>query len=339
MDLWLVRHGETYHNTEKIIGGFDYGVLTEEGIKQAKQLGKYLKNFKFDEIICSDLFRTRQTLRGIMSSSNYEKEILMCPMLREKCDGNLEGRPYWEFVKASKENSGRLFRPLNGENFLDLSLRALSFLENLIKKNLNENFSFKNLRDAIEKRNKDSCNVQFLEEKFCNIKDILDLIDVEENKVTLFGNKNITDVHKEFEGVDFEKRFNEDFRENKDLIFSLGKNIYPKEKENLDEKKVPKTEETKFFEIKKDEKMKNTLDEIINNQKDLKNKQILAISHGYWINEFFGMIRELKCQSHDDTAFKYSNTSINLVRVTNADSEGNVNIEIIFENNTAHLFE
>lgn len=67
-------------------------------------MGKYFKNFEFNEIICSDLFRTKQTLKGFLSSSNHEKEILMSPLLREKTDGILEGRPYWEFVKLAKVN-------------------------------------------------------------------------------------------------------------------------------------------------------------------------------------------------------------------------------------------
>lgn len=65
-------------------------------------MGKYLKDYEFDEILCSDLFRTKQTLKGILSSSKFDKDILMSPLLREKTEGVLDGRPYWEYVKQAK---------------------------------------------------------------------------------------------------------------------------------------------------------------------------------------------------------------------------------------------
>lgn len=47
----------------------------------------------------------------------------------------------------------------------------------------------------------------------------------------MFCNENIEVARKEYAGLDFDKRFNEDFRENKEFIFSLGKNVISKEEE------------------------------------------------------------------------------------------------------------
>lgn len=91
--------------------------------------------------------------------------------------------------------------------------------------------------------------------------------------------------------------------------------------------------------------MKKILDGFIENKKDLNFKQILVFSHGGWINELFSLIREYKGLTHDNV-FKYSNTSISLLRIycfkcqgicTNKSDSCRINIDIVFENNIAHL--
>ena len=59
VDFWLVRHGQTFANFERIIQGHGGGELTELGIEQAKKIGLRLKNEQFNLVCVSDLNRTR----------------------------------------------------------------------------------------------------------------------------------------------------------------------------------------------------------------------------------------------------------------------------------------
>lgn len=79
--LYLVRHGQTKENLERIFQGHLPGTLTEEGIEQAKQLREELKDIKFDSIICSDLQRAVDTVDILLDGE--EVEYYRTELLRE----------------------------------------------------------------------------------------------------------------------------------------------------------------------------------------------------------------------------------------------------------------
>jgi broad specificity phosphatase PhoE len=74
-----------------------------------------LHNFEFDSICCSDLLRTKQTLKEFIKFSNLnlnknkekEIEILLTPNLREKSGGIFEGRPLSEYYNQLKVNKNK----------------------------------------------------------------------------------------------------------------------------------------------------------------------------------------------------------------------------------------
>ena len=59
VDFWLVRHGETFANFDRIIQGHQGGELTDKGQEQAKKIGMRLQDEPFDLVCVSDLNRTR----------------------------------------------------------------------------------------------------------------------------------------------------------------------------------------------------------------------------------------------------------------------------------------
>ena len=59
VDFWLVRHGQTFANFEKVMQGHQGGELTELGTTQARKIGLRLQNENFDLVCVSDLNRTR----------------------------------------------------------------------------------------------------------------------------------------------------------------------------------------------------------------------------------------------------------------------------------------
>jgi broad specificity phosphatase PhoE len=91
MRLILTRHGETEDNVKGIIQGHSQGILSLNGIKQAKKLANRLKYEKIDVIFSSDLKRAADTAREI---AFYHKDIplIFTEKLRERNFGSSTGK-------------------------------------------------------------------------------------------------------------------------------------------------------------------------------------------------------------------------------------------------------
>lgn len=61
--LYLARHGQTVENLSRIFQGHLPGILTEEGKKQAMDLGESLRNIALDAVVSSDLQRVVDTVQ------------------------------------------------------------------------------------------------------------------------------------------------------------------------------------------------------------------------------------------------------------------------------------
>lgn len=137
MRLILIRHGETIENISETVQGQQDGTLTKEGEKQAKLLGKRLKNEKIDQIICSDLGRVKNTAKEIIkfhpnTPIEYSKEV------RERAMGVFEGRKFPEIREEIKKLGLTRFthKPENGESYAMVKKRAQKFLERIKKEYL-----------------------------------------------------------------------------------------------------------------------------------------------------------------------------------------------------------
>lgn len=131
----FVRHGK---DDDRYRGGFSNLDLIPEGIEQAKQLAKYLKdnNYKYNitQIISSDLPRTMTTANFISAALGLEvqKEFL----LREINNGDLAGMLNEE---ALIQYPGLFFGSLemnepypNGESPNDFYIRIKTWFENFV---------------------------------------------------------------------------------------------------------------------------------------------------------------------------------------------------------------
>lgn len=88
--IYLVRHGETVDNVNKIMQGQTQGKLTAEGVAQAKRLAKRLANICFAGFVSSDLKRSVDTCSIIAEPHNLP--VLTTPLLRERDWGGFTGR-------------------------------------------------------------------------------------------------------------------------------------------------------------------------------------------------------------------------------------------------------
>lgn len=98
--IYLVRHGETKANSEKIVSGHFDSPLSEMGQKQAKKRAEHLKSVKFDAIFSSDLIRAKNTAELI--SANRQLAINTHWLIRERFFGHWEGQPESVFMEENK---------------------------------------------------------------------------------------------------------------------------------------------------------------------------------------------------------------------------------------------
>lgn len=81
MNIYLVRHGQTEANVNKLFNGRNEGNLTQFGIEQAKSLLDIIKNLNIDIIFSSPLKRAIQTAE-ILNLNN--KELIIDERLIER---------------------------------------------------------------------------------------------------------------------------------------------------------------------------------------------------------------------------------------------------------------
>lgn len=154
MNLFLIRHGESKQNIgENYCDKMpDHLVeLTEKGIIQANECGKFLKSYTFKKNIdlsnatlwVSPYKRTRQTAEEINKSLNIE-DIKEDITLIEQRYGLFSDTPLkeckikypdqFEFYDKYYQNDGKFYaRMPQGESPYDVALRTRMFLETLFR--------------------------------------------------------------------------------------------------------------------------------------------------------------------------------------------------------------
>lgn len=123
--LFVIRHGQTEHNVQKILQGHLDTDLNHVGLEQAEKLGQYLKerHINFDSVASSDLKRCMQTIKAILEQMDQEPPVKYYKELRERCMGVIEGMHIREAESyADKHGKG---------SFRDFGEKADEFLERL----------------------------------------------------------------------------------------------------------------------------------------------------------------------------------------------------------------
>lgn len=125
--IYLVRHGEIEGAGSRRFIGWTDPPLSDEGRKTARKVRESLSEVVFDEILCSDLRRSRETADLIASG----RAVAVLPELREIRLGEWDGLPRQQ-IKTGQPEAWRCrgedmahFRPPGGESFADLSRRVL----------------------------------------------------------------------------------------------------------------------------------------------------------------------------------------------------------------------
>ncbi len=139
MNLYIMRHGETYWNKEGLIQGSSDIELTEFGVELAEKTrdGFVKDKVRFQRIYTSPYLRAVKTAEVI--NERQQASLIVDERVREMCFGKYEGLPLKK-IKDSDRNIRNcfsipsLYEPdETGESFEDVYARIDDFLENEIK--------------------------------------------------------------------------------------------------------------------------------------------------------------------------------------------------------------
>lgn len=136
---FIVRHGESVSNVDKIISGqHDEVPLTAVGHEQAREAGRQLSGLLSGpvRIVSSPLERARDTAKHIASALGVPHgHIIFEPDLVERSFGSLEGSSGDELHKRTKRGTDPDWRPDGGESLNDVQARALPVIDRIHSEN------------------------------------------------------------------------------------------------------------------------------------------------------------------------------------------------------------
>ncbi|ANZ61366.1 fructose-2,6-bisphosphatase [Secundilactobacillus paracollinoides] len=93
LNLYVVRHGQTYFNIYNKLQGWSNSPLTQKGIDGAKTTGERLADVHFDAAYCSDTTRAMDTAKLILAANKASEvtDPITAPFFREEFYGYFEG--------------------------------------------------------------------------------------------------------------------------------------------------------------------------------------------------------------------------------------------------------
>ena len=137
MKLYVMRHGATKMNKEKLHNGLIDEDISEEGINQAKEAREKLKNIDFDIIYCSPLLRAKHTCE-IINCNNIP--VIYDDRLEERTLGELDGKNIEEEGLSTEDYYNYYYKSeIKGfEDLPTLLARVHSFIDELKTKKYNQ---------------------------------------------------------------------------------------------------------------------------------------------------------------------------------------------------------
>jgi len=127
MRLFIVRHGETDFNRNRVMQGYHEIPLNERGIRQATLLAYRLVEERLDRIVSSDLRRAVMTACIVASHTGVAMDY--DPALRERNPGLLTGKSYDEEPRFFTDPN---FIPPEGEGVAEFRARVRRAFEALV---------------------------------------------------------------------------------------------------------------------------------------------------------------------------------------------------------------
>lgn len=153
--LFFLRHGQAKNNVERILAGRTNGYpLTDVGIKQAENIGDFIKPLKISRIYCSPIERAEHTAKIVAKKAGLE--AIIDERLTEIDMGDFTGMHYdTMFSKHGniflKFYEGHPIVEKNGiETFANVKKRVLDMVDYCSRKHKGENIMFVTHMDPIK---------------------------------------------------------------------------------------------------------------------------------------------------------------------------------------------
>ena len=128
MKIYLLRHGQTDWNKDKLLSCSDKAQLNEIGIKQAEEASKLLKNINYDFVLSSPYIRAKRTAE---IANNGRAPIIIEDRLKEREAGVLDGKPLAEIDMDEFFNYYKNVEYEGAENIQDFCSKVWSFLDDI----------------------------------------------------------------------------------------------------------------------------------------------------------------------------------------------------------------
>ena len=135
--LYLLRHGTTVSNIEQRYYGQQESALTDEGIKQAKELAAELSSLPFAAVYSSELSRSYDTALEI--ANHHGLKVQKEPGLRERNYGTWEKASFQDLRDKQSDlyeqwmEHPKLAKIPGAETLEQLQKRAVVVIERIIK--------------------------------------------------------------------------------------------------------------------------------------------------------------------------------------------------------------
>lgn len=132
MELYVVRHGQTDFNAQRLACGGQSDVpLNDQGRQQAKELGDLLADVPLDAALVSPLQRAQET--ATIALEGRDVPLTTETALREHCFGIYEGAVL-DHPQFSKLRWDFCYRLPEGESLAEVFARVYPFLADLPKR-------------------------------------------------------------------------------------------------------------------------------------------------------------------------------------------------------------
>ena len=138
MEIYLIRHGETYWNEHRLLQGRSDIELNENGRTLAGETGMTLDQVDFNIIYSSPLIRAYET--ACLVRGHRSTQIIRDDRLMEISFGDYEGKDSRELFKNTDDpfhhffERPELYHPApNGESFEALCNRTKEFMQQVIE--------------------------------------------------------------------------------------------------------------------------------------------------------------------------------------------------------------
>lgn len=140
MRIHFVRHAEANYDLEQVPGEFPGVPLTDLGHKQAHRTSEKIRNFKYDHIFCSDMRRTKETIKPCLK--HWTKRPIYDLRLREISDAvtSNHNNNWFSEPKSSQIQRMKSFlntlKSLNGEILIVAHFGVIKYLSKQLRKEI-----------------------------------------------------------------------------------------------------------------------------------------------------------------------------------------------------------